>query len=193
MPSNYSHPALRPVVAEPGVLVHPTADRRLAAEHWLLATLPPPGRDRARLEWQQHEVALLPLGTLFSAVRIPGRLLVALTGSTSTSELDEFMCHALDGGPVICDPHHLRYYALVPASMPRTWSQAVDDWRSLDVDCLGHGSYLGVPRADAVEYTRARATYWSVPMHTAATLCRPLKVARLIAAGRHCMPQEPDE
>ncbi|MFJ8465447.1 hypothetical protein [Streptomyces swartbergensis] len=77
--------------------------------------------------------------------------------------------------------------------MPRTWSQAVDDWRSLDVDCLGHGSYLGVPRVDAVECTRARAPDWSVPMGSAATLCRPLKVARLIAAGRHCMATKLEE
>ncbi|MFJ8465448.1 hypothetical protein [Streptomyces swartbergensis] len=108
MPSESSHRAPLPVAGEPGVLVHPTADRRLAAEHWLLATLPPSSRDRARLEWQQREVALLPFGTLFSAVRIPGHLVVALTGSTEASELDEFMGHALDGGPVICDPHHLR-------------------------------------------------------------------------------------
>ncbi|MFC9682584.1 hypothetical protein [Streptomyces sp. NPDC056948] len=169
------------------------AERALLLEHRLLATLPAPSRDRARLEWQQHHVAMLPLGILFSAVRIPGRLVVALTDSTEASELDEFMRHTLDDGPVICDPRHLRYYALVPASMPRRWRQAVDDWRPLDVECLGQGSYLGVPRADAVRYTPARATYWSVPMDSAATLCRPLKVARLIAAGRHCLTTEPEE
>lgn len=120
MPSSHSHSALRPVVAEPGMLVHGTADRRSAAEHRLLASLPAPSRARARLEGRQRDVAMLPLGTFFSAVRIPGRLVVALTDSTETSELDAFMRHALDGGPVICDPRHLRYDALVPASVPRT-------------------------------------------------------------------------
>jgi hypothetical protein len=180
------------VATEPGVLVHPTADRRLAAEHWLLATLPAPSRDRARLEWQQHDVALLPLGTLFSAVRIPGRLVVALTGSTEAPKLDQFMREALASGPVICDPHFHRYYALVPASTPRRWHHSLTGWRALDVDCLGHGSYLGVPKADAVEWTLPRAAYWSVPMDSPAELCSPVKVAQLIAAGRNCLVTEPE-
>lgn len=183
---------LRPVETEPGVLVHPTADRRLASEHWLLATLPAPHRDRARLEWQQHQVTMLPLGSLFSAVRIPGQLLAALTGSTESAELDQFLRETLDGGPVICDPHFRRYYALVPASMPRTWHQALDDWRAMDVDCLGRNWHLGVPKVDAVEWTRPRATYWSVPMDSPAALCSPMDVARLIAAGRQRVATEPD-
>jgi hypothetical protein len=190
MNSDHSRPALRPVEAAPGVLVHPAADRRLATEHWLLSTLPAPGRARARLEWEQHDVAMLPLGTLFSAVRIPGRLMGALTASPAPAQLDSFLGEALDGGPVICDPHHDRYYAVVPASMPTTWHEAVDEWRTLDVDCLGRGSYLGVPRPDIIGATRSRATYWSVPMDSVAMLCRPLTVARLIAAGRHCLAAE---
>ena len=184
--------ALSPVETEPRVLVHPMADRRLASEHWLLATLPASHRSRARQEWLQHEVTLLPLGSLFSAVRIPGALVAALARSTEPERLDEFLRETLDGGPVICDPHFLRYYALVPASMPRTWHQALDDWRTQDVDCLGRGSYLGVPRPDAVEWARPRATYWSVPMDSPAALCAPMDVARLIATGwRHVAP-EPD-
>ncbi|MGW6542400.1 hypothetical protein ACWGBH_06030 [Streptomyces massasporeus] len=162
-------------------------------EHWLLASLPAPSRDRARLEWDQHQVTLLPLGTLFSAVRIPGGLLVALTGITEAPKLDQFLRETLDCGPVICDPRFGRYYALAPASMPSTWHQALDDWRAMDVDCLGCGSYLGVPRVDAVQGTRSRATYWSAPMGSPSRLCSPAEVARLIAAGRHCMPAEPEE
>ena len=182
--------ALSPVETEPRVLVHPMADRRLASEHWLLATLPASHRSRARQEWLQHEVTLLPLGSLFSAVRIPGALVAALARSTEPERLDEFLRETLDGGPVICDPHFLRYYALVPASMPRTWHQALDDWRTQDVDCLGRGSCLGVPRPDAVEWARPRATYWSVPMDSPAMLCSPAEVARLIAAGWHSMEPE---
>ncbi|MCT9140051.1 hypothetical protein [Streptomyces violarus] len=175
---------LRPVAAGPGVLVHPTADRHLATARWLLSTLPAPSRDRARLEWQEHQVAMLPLGTLFSAVRIPGHLVAALTGCTETAELDAYMGQALGGGPVICDPRHFRYYALVPAGMPKRWQQAADVRRAMDVELLGLGSYLGMPQVDAVEYTRALASYWSVPMNPAATLCSPPAVAQLIAAGR---------
>ncbi|MEU0189439.1 hypothetical protein ABZ250_06185 [Streptomyces afghaniensis] len=39
---------------------------------------------------------------------------------------------------------------------------------------------------------QALASYWSVPMDSAAALCTPLTVARLIAAGRHCLDTEPE-
>ncbi|MGK5693197.1 hypothetical protein ACSNOJ_09855 [Streptomyces sp. URMC 128] len=181
---------LRPTGAEPGVLVRPTADRRLATEHWLLATLPPPLRDRARWEWQQYRVAMLPLGGLFSAVRIPECLLAALSTSTEAGGLDEFAAEALGGGPVICDPRFSRYYVLVPAGMPATLHQIAETWRALDVGCLGSGSFLGVPRLDAVNREPALASYWSVPMDPAAVLCTPLTVARLVAAGQHCVEAE---
>ncbi|WP_435284543.1 hypothetical protein [Streptomyces koelreuteriae] len=172
------------VEREPGVLVPQAADRHSATVLWLLSTLPAPSRDRARLEWQEHKVAMLPLGTLFSAVRIPGQLVAALTGCTETAELDAFMDQALGGGPVICDPRHFRYYAVVPADMPKAWQRAADAWRAMGVELLGLGSYLGVPQVDAVGGARACASYWSVPMGSAATLCSPLAVARLIVAGR---------
>ncbi|MET9757683.1 hypothetical protein ABZ016_01280 [Streptomyces sp. NPDC006372] len=192
MTSDYSQHALRPFEAVPGVLLHPIADRRLATEHWMLSALAASSRARAQLEWEQNGVAILPLGTLFSAVRVPKRLVVALAATTEVSQLDSFLRDALDSGPVICDPRHERYYALVPAVMPTTWHQAVDEWRAMDVDCLGRSSYLGVPRLDAVEGTPGLASYWSVPMVSAAMLCRPLAVARLIAAGRHFMATEPE-
>ncbi|WP_228920472.1 hypothetical protein [Streptomyces sp. DH20] len=172
--------ALPPVRLENGTLVHPGADRRLAVEQWLLSTV----RDRrmARLEWEQHHVAMLPLGTLFSAVRIPGRLVQALAASTDLGDIDAVLEETLQG-PVICDPYRPRYYALVPASIPRTWQAAADDWRVADVDTLGRGTYLGVPCLDAV--SPGAASYWSVPMESPGALCAPLSVARLIAAGIH--------
>lgn len=184
MSQHHGHSALRPVETDPEALVHTTADRRLATEHWLLSTCAPAGRDRARTEWQTHGVALLPLGTLFSAVRLPGALVQALAASRDPEDIDPFLEEALKDGPVICDPQGSRYYALVPASVPRTWRKAVDDWRAHDVDCLGRESYLGVPRVDAVEY-QPYGSYWAVPMSSAALLCGPLDVARLIAAGVH--------
>lgn len=171
------------VEPEPGVLVHTAADRRLATEHWLLSTHPRP--KQARAEWKQHGVALLPLGTLFSAVRIPADLVQAVAASSVPEDIDVFLAEALDGGPVICDLHQARYYALVPASMPKTWRQAADDWRVQDVDCLGRGTHLGVPRLDVTAYAGPFVSYWSVRMPSMATVCQPLDVARLIAAGVH--------
>ncbi|CAM5717756.1 hypothetical protein [Streptomyces fumanus] len=178
--------APRPVEAEPGALVHTTADRRLAIEQWLLSTHPSPRH--ARAEWIRHGVLVLPLGSLFSAIRVPGRLIQALAASTDPGDVDAFLADALDGAPVICDMQGPRYYLLVPASVPRTWHDAADDWRRDDVECLGLNAYLGVPHPSAARFPeRGIASYWSVPMASAGELCAPLAVARLIAAGVHVL------
>lgn len=176
--------AQEPVKVRPGVLVHPAADRQLATAQWLLSTLDEEGRSRARTEWAEHRLALLALGTLFSAVRIPGRLVHALADPTEPADADSFLNDALDGGPVICDPNAIRYYALVPGSMPEKWRGAADDWRPLGVEVLGRGTVMGVPRMDVVEFDpRTHSSYWSVSMSSAAMLCEPRDVARLIAAA----------
>ncbi|MHB9862063.1 hypothetical protein [Streptomyces sp. YIM S03343] len=173
-------------------MIHPAADRRLAVTQWLLCTLPDDARTRARAEWLEQGVTLLRLGTLFSAVRLPAALVTAAAGGCpSPEELDVFLAEVLDGGPVICDPRHQRYYALVPASMPRTWTAAFDDWRGQDVDALGRDTYLGVPRPDRTREPMMRDPFWAVPMESAGSLCRPLAVARLVAAGAHQLEDEP--
>lgn len=176
---------LKPVEPESGVLVHSSADRRLAAEHWLLSTLPAPSHERARTEWQEHGVAMLPLGTLFSAVRIPGSLVrTALCAPRlAAGDIDALLAEVLEGGPVVCDPQQNRYYALVPASMPRNWHKAADEWRPMGVGCLGRDTMLGVPPLQRVE-PQPLSSYWSVLMSSAGVLCNPLHVARLIAAAR---------
>lgn len=191
MPTDHRPRALQPVEAEPGVLIHPTADRRLAAEHWLLSTLPGPGRDRARMEWRELGIAMLPLGGIVSAIRIPGRLIHAIAATEEPAALADFLADALDGGPVICDRHGPRYYALVPGSTPRTWKEAAKEWRGQDVEVLGRETVLGVPQVGADDPTVPGVdSYWAVPMASAGVLCRPLAVARLIAAGRHAMTDE---
>ncbi|MGA5076270.1 hypothetical protein ACPC37_01385 [Streptomyces griseoincarnatus] len=183
--------ALRPVEAGPGVLVHPTADRRLAAEQWLSAAhITSPAQ--ARRDWRATGTTLLHLGALFSVVRIPLRLALAPIGYGSPSrEADEFLSFALEDGPVICDPAGRRYYALVPASMPTTWHVAAAEWREDEIACLGRGMYLGVPRLDRTTLQPGKLdSYWSVPMPSAGALCAPLAVARLIAAGKHALAEE---
>lgn len=180
---------LRPVESEPGVLVHASADRELATTYWLLSTHPAP--IRARQEWTDNKVALLPLGTLCSAVRLPARLVHAVAGCSNPADVDAFLDEVLDAGAVICDPRGLRYYALVPGSMPTTWRDAAEDWRPLGVEFLGRGTYLGVPRVDIVEFDpQTYISYWAVPMPSAAALCTPLSVARLIAAGKRALGEE---
>ena len=183
---------LRPVEAGPGVLVHPAADRRLAAEQWLSGAAHTGTPAQARRDWRETGMALLHLGALFSAVRIPLRLALAPVGFDRPSrEADEFLSFALEDGPVICDPAGRRYYALVPASMPITWHVAAAEWREDEVDCLGRGVYLGVPRLDRTGLEPGLLnSYWSVPMMSAGSLCAPLVVARLIAAGKHALGEE---
>ncbi|MFF9177877.1 hypothetical protein [Streptomyces sp. NPDC014793] len=177
----------------PAELVRLRVGHRLAVADWLLSALSESSRRRAIEEWERHGLAVLPLGTLFSAVRLPGSLVLAVCGESMPSEeADQFLDEALDGGPVICDPRGHRYYALVPASMPRTWHQAAEEWRTREVDCLGRWVYLGVPRPDVDQPDAASASYWSVPLASAATLCRPLTVARLIAAGWQALGKAAD-
>ncbi|WP_336113305.1 hypothetical protein [Streptomyces sp. PTD9-10] len=86
-------------------------------------------------------MALLPLGSLFSAVRIPGHLLFAAAGTAEFSEVGAFLDEALDGRPVICDPRGLRYYALVPAGWLLPEATTGDDFRR---SSGWPGSYAGL-------------------------------------------------
>lgn len=129
-------------------------------------------------------MALLPLGTLFSAVRIPGEVIQAVAFSTELGTIDAFLKDALTEGPVICDPYANRYYALVAGSSSSAWRPMARDRLTRQIDCLGRGAYLGVPRPDAVEFTgRETPSYWSVPMPSAAVLCDLLDVVQLISTG----------
>lgn len=175
------------------VLVHTSADRRLAIEHWLLSTLPGPGREQARTEWQTSSMTMLRLGTLFSAVRIPGRLvLAAASQGPKRDQLDAFLGEALAGGPAIYDPHSDQYYALVPASMAEKYKQLAEFWRPLGVELLGRDTYLGVPPVDVIQFEPQCVSYWAVPMSSAAVLCPPLAVARVIEAGRRADAKSAD-
>ncbi|WP_254876261.1 hypothetical protein [Streptomyces sp. CAI-85] len=149
----------------------------------------------ARKQWRELGAAMLPLGGLISAVRIPARLVHAVAGTAVPADVDEFLEHALDGGPVVCVLHGgPRYYALVPGSMPRTWHDAAEEWRAVEVDCLGRDALLGVPPVTRVDHDPATwASYWSVPMASAGELCAPLSVARLVAAGVHWIREEEED
>jgi hypothetical protein len=174
-----------PPSPEPGILVHTRADRNLATAHWLLAAAD--DRDQARVEWAEQGIALLRCGTLFSAVRIPARLVHAAAGSDDHAAVDAYLTEALLEGPVICDPRGRHYYALVPAS-------TASRWRHPAAECLGRDTYLGVPPPDAAGHDhQAWASYWSVPMSSAAELCSPEAVAQLVVLARFRTAEEDPE
>ncbi|MEV0220325.1 hypothetical protein [Streptomyces sp. NPDC050704] len=142
---------------------------------WLASAHPSPLQ--AQREWSSvARLALLPLGKRFDAVRIPEAVVHAVTGSGEAAIVDSRLAACLNGGPVVRDPCCCRYYALVP---PGT----ADKWKSPAADCLGQGTYLGVPRTDHTELDETWNSYWSVPMARAGALCRETDVLRLVTAG----------
>jgi len=160
--------------------VTPTDMDRLIAE-WLARAHPVPRQ--ARAEWSNQGVALLPLGDLFAAVRLPGELVYAAVGCEEPDQVTVALQEWLHG-PVI---HGYRragatYYALI------NWGVGVVQQVDQDENapCLGRGTYLGVPRIDRRE---PPGTYWVVPPRYDGDLCRPAAVRSLVATGRHELAQ----
>jgi hypothetical protein len=153
-------------------------------ERWLGSAHPSPGT--AFREWGSvAELALIPLGWSFEAVRISQDVVQRACGSGTRPVAPAWLAHRLNGGPVIHDPGFRRYYALVPPCTTRTWCTPV-------AECLGEGTYLGVPRVDRIELDEHRhASYWAVPMARPGRLCAAVDVLALVVAGRY--PVEEDE
>lgn len=176
------------MTAEPQPIICTGAERRLAVEHWLLSTLPTrEARAKARGQWAEHGLAMLPLGGLMSAVHVPAALVQALAHTVQPRGLDVFLAERLEGGPVACAMHGgWRYYLLVPGRTPRTWHKEAVRWHKPGVGVLGRGAYLGVPPVDRTEYNAGtRDSYWSVPMASLGELCDPLVVGRFVADAVH--------
>ncbi|WP_274559314.1 hypothetical protein [Streptomyces spiramyceticus] len=125
------------------------------------------------MEWDTGAPAMLRVGGLFDAVRIPSEVVRAAARSNDWAVIDGFLGEVLDG-PVIHDPHRW-FYALVP---PRT----TEAWRSPFARCLGGGAWLGVPRTDRTTLETSDP-YWSVPLKSAGDLCSPHAVSELIDLG----------
>ncbi|MGK5499656.1 hypothetical protein ACSNOF_17170, partial [Streptomyces sp. URMC 125] len=85
--------------AEAAALVTRRQKQR-AVEHWLLSTTADP--QAARSQWRESGLALLPCGSIFAAVRMPGDVVRAAAGTSRTGEVDAFLREALDG-PVFVD------------------------------------------------------------------------------------------
>lgn len=146
-----------------------------AVEAWLASAHACPHAPRR--EWSSPaRLALIPLGRLFDAVRIPAPVAHDAFASHDLTVVGRRMARHLRG-PVIHDPAGRRYYALVP---PGT----ADAWRAPAAACLGEGTYLGVPRADLTELNPGTlCSYWAVPMTRPGKLCQAPDVLTLVMVG----------
>ncbi|MFE8910848.1 hypothetical protein [Streptomyces globisporus] len=114
-------------------------------------------------------------------MRIPAARIQDAALSRDPADIDQWLARRLEGGPVICDRFAGWYYALVPASAARWWTES-------GTVCLGAGSVVGVPAPGTAEVSGARI-YWSVPMDSPAMLCHPAAVAGTITAATPAVTQ----
>ncbi|MEU9990300.1 hypothetical protein AB0E10_26565 [Streptomyces sp. NPDC048045] len=147
-------------------------DRAISA--WLARAHPTP--ERARAEWAIQGVALLPLGDRFAAVRMPANVVHAAVASRDPDRVAVCLGVML-GGSIIYDRRVSggTYYALIQGHAGLVW--AYDDIAT----CLGHGTYLGVPRLDQQQ---PPGTYWVIPPRYEGDLCAPRSIIPLVALGR---------
>ncbi|MFE2941056.1 hypothetical protein ACFXKG_18625 [Streptomyces sp. NPDC059255] len=138
-------------------------------EEWLARTIRDP--ESAFRDWREGRPAVLALGSLFDAVKLPQRLVHAAASIPEHSAVAAVLGPL--AGPVIWSPPGW-YLALVPAG-------TADTWDSPHAAALGAGNYLPVPRLDR---TAPEGIHWTVPLNGARTLCSPPAVVQLLHAGR---------
>ncbi|MFE3786875.1 hypothetical protein [Streptomyces goshikiensis] len=141
---------------------------------WLADSHPNP--PEAWAEWATRGVAVVPLGTLFSAVRIPEAIAHAALESTDPKRVNKILAARLEG-PIIHDGRGRTYYPLVRAEARLDWDTAAPG-----VEHLAPATLLGVPAVALREYTPATPIYWAVagysPRH-----CESAAVALLVRVG----------
>ncbi|MFE9845755.1 hypothetical protein [Streptomyces goshikiensis] len=134
---------------------------------WLADSHPDPRQVWA--DWVAHGVSIIPIGTLFSAVRIPEAIVHAAVETTSSHRIGHILADRLDG-PVIHDGRGRNFYPLLRVEARLDWGTTAPD-----VEHLAPGTHLGVPALTLDRYTPATPIYWAVagysPRHcdTAAT------------------------
>ncbi|MCX5375917.1 hypothetical protein [Streptomyces sp. NBC_00091] len=130
----------------------------------------------AQSEWQDHGIAVLPLGARFEAVRIPDALAYAAAESSERRVVDIALALAFEG-PVIHDSRGRNYYALVEPGTSDRWSP-----RS-PVECLSRGTHLGVPDISLDRPSESRPIYWAATPGPGAYFCRTAAVQLLVRVG----------
>jgi hypothetical protein len=133
---------------------------QLSPVEWLSQADPTP--EHAYNWWLQHpdEIAMIPAGQLFDAVKV-------------AIALRDGLRRALEGvsqGPVFSDADNGTAYFLVPPGTAATWPARTD------AVCLGAGAWLWVPTPTRTEHAHS---YWDCPPDGSGALHDP---AALLAA-----------
>ncbi|MFI6343993.1 hypothetical protein [Streptomyces sp. NPDC050560] len=173
MDTAHCHPDER---TEPGTsaAVSAPAYRTGAAASWLAQAHPRPAE--VYEAWTHpYGVAALPCNGPFTAVRLPENVVRAAVDRDAPAVVHARLAEILHG-PVVHDPQHQRYYALVPAGVSK-------GWRVPGVECLGPQYYLGTPNPTAIRPSGMNG-YWAVPMDGPGHLCDPVAVEEVARLGR---------
>ncbi len=159
--------------------------RAHVVEAWLASAHASPAA--VRRNWDSPaRLALVPLGRLFDAVRVPAAIAHHAFASHDQAVVTRKLARHMRGGPVIHDPAGRRYYALVPPGTAR-------EWQAPAAQCLGEGTYLGVPRPDLTEPDQGTlCSYWAVPVIRPGKLCQVSDVLTVVMVGG-CLTEEDGE
>lgn len=131
-----------------------------AASEWLASADPDPGR--AQLWMSQTRIVMLPLGSLFDAVRVP-------------TAVGESIVDAGLEGPVVRDPRGSVDYFLVPPGTAGIW---VTPKGVADVTCLGTATWLTVP---SLPVTTPPGAHWIQAPDGSGQLVDPERLADALA------------
>ncbi|SEO55272.1 hypothetical protein [Actinacidiphila rubida] len=142
---------------------------------WLLTAVTSPARTREH--WAAGQVALMPCGDLFGAVRLDVDLLHAAAGTAEWPDVGDYMRRELGGGPVLAHPRSRHLYALISPAATRRWK---DDGGA---EALGGGTYLGVPSPERIEPEGLHA-YWLVPLRRPGALVGTTALTRFLTDAR---------
>jgi hypothetical protein len=130
--------------------------------------------EQVRAQWRERGIALVPLGGVFDAVRLPEPVVLAalLTDGDGCAHLDDALEETLRG-PVVHDGHGRNYYAIVPPGV-REWRHSAHG-----VECLGSGTHFGVPAVGVRDYDATHPVHWAT-LGTSSRYCDPASVALLV-------------
>jgi hypothetical protein len=151
---------------DPHMRAH-TSNLAAAAARWLASAHPRP--EQVYREWDAGDVALLPVGRRWDAVKLPAEAVHREARGSDPETVRALLGWLGITGPVATGRHRIIYYALVPPGTAAAWDVP-------GIDCLGHESYLGLPD---MRRTERPGSTWLLPPDGTGALCPAAPVRAL--------------